>query len=724
MGIIAPERPSAIQQPPGRPEVDAALPPESPLSMPMQDFRARAARKSRRWPLPLQQRVSRIAVFGGGLALTVFATYQMFLVLDIGTLTTLELVVLVLFAALFIWIALAFTNAIAGFISCALAPLKGTPEEISAPPTTKTALLMPVYNEEPARVIGAIEAIRQSLTAHQVQHHFHIFILSDTTRADIWIAEEKAFLDLRARGDGGAGLFYRRRPRNIDRKSGNIADWVMRFGGAYPQMLVLDADSLMTGKAIIDLARNMERDPEAGLIQSVPLIINAVTVFGRIQQFSGRLYGHLIARGIATWQGGEGNFWGHNAIIRTSAFAQSAGLPHLLGPKPFGGHILSHDFVEAALLRRGGWKVYMVPEIAGSFEEGPSNPIDLAIRDRRWCQGNLQHAALLGMRGAHWLSRFNFASGIASYLAAPVWLIFLAAGMLISLQAKFIQPDYFPTAFSLFPNWPQQDPVRSIAVLIGTSVVLFGPKIMSFLSVILSSGQRRGYGGGMRLITGVIIETILTGLLAPSAMLTQSRCVISVLLGHDGGWQPQQRGDSGYSLMTLMRAYWIHTVLGFMLAAASYAVSPILFLWMSPVIGGLILTVPLVAIVSGSKTGRMFKKLRLLSTPEERQAPEIIYEAAAFRAAIQVDAAAAMQETDPLQQLFADPALLAAHISMLPPDKALASEPIDMPLLIGLAKLESAPTAEQVKRALTAAELTAVLASRRALAMLRTLPQS
>ena len=716
MGILAPEQAGKGSKAERQSDDFAALPPEAPLAMPTQEFRSYAT-STRLWSVPARQIASRIAVFGGGLALTVFATYQMFLVLDIGTLTTLELVVLVLFAALFVWIALAFTNVLAGFMSCTLTRQKAVLGEADLQISTRTALLMPIYNEEPARVIGAIEAICQSLEKSDALHLFDIFILSDTTRADIWIAEESAFLDLQTRAGGAARIFYRRRAKNIDRKSGNIGEWVMRFGDAYPLMLVLDADSLMTGEAIVRLVQGMERDPHAGLIQTVPLIINATTVFGQIQQFSGRLYGHLIARGIATWQGGEGNFWGHNAIIRTAAFAQCAGLPHLSGPKPFGGHILSHDFVEAALLRRGGWKVYMAPEIQGSFEEGPSNPVDLAIRDRRWCQGNLQHASLLWVKGLHWISRFHFASGIAAYLAAPIWLIFLAVGMLISLQAKFIQPDYFPTAFSLFPNWPQQDPVRSIAVLIGTSIVLFGPKMMGFLSAILSPAARRKYGGGTRLFAGVLIETLITGLLAPTAMLTQSRSVVSVLLGHDAGWHPQQRGNRGYSWATLLQAYWIHTALGLLLAAASYAVSPILFLWMSPVIAGLLLAVPLVAIVSGRGTGRMFKKLGLLTTQEERRPPEIIAQAAKFRAVIE----GTMEYGDPMQRVFGDASLLAAHLAMLPPDKALAAEPIDISLLVGLAKLESSRTFDEAKRMLTGAETTAVLSSRRAISILANL---
>src|SRR6202042_2078774 len=230
----------------------------------------------------------------------------------------------------------------------------------------------------------------------------------------IWIAEEAGFLALRERTGGDARIFYRRRPRNTARKSGNIAEWMRRFGGAYQQFLILDADSLMPGETLVRLVGAMERHPDVGLAQTLPIIPGASTLFARMQQFAGRVYGPLIAHGIAWWHGAEGNYWGHNALIRTRAFAEQAGLPELRGRRPFGGHIMSHDFVEAALLRRAGWSVWMVPALAGSYEEGPPNVPDMAIRDRRWCQGNLQHMAVLPARGLYWLSRMHMLVGIGS----------------------------------------------------------------------------------------------------------------------------------------------------------------------------------------------------------------------------------------------------------------------------------------------------------------------
>ncbi len=312
---------------------------------------------------------------------------------------------------------------------------------------------------------------------------FDVFILSDTTDPEVWIAEEAGFLALRERTGGQRRIFYRRRPKNTARKSGNIAEWVRRFGGAYQQFLILDADSLMTGETLVRLVGAMERHADVGLIQTLPIITGATTLFARMQQFAGRVYGPLIAHGIAWWHGAEGNYWGHNALIRTRAFAECAGLPELHGRKPFGGPIMSHDFVEAALMRRGGWAVHMVPGVRGSYEEVPPTLTDLAVRDRRWCQGNLQHAAVLPTRGLYPISRLHLLTGIGSYITAPLWLLFILTGILIAVQARFVQPDYFPAGKSLFPQWPVIDPVRAMWMFVGTMALLLVPKLLGCIAI-------------------------------------------------------------------------------------------------------------------------------------------------------------------------------------------------------------------------------------------------
>jgi membrane glycosyltransferase len=419
------------------------LPDEAPLPMPTQSLR-QASPRTRRFPsTPKAMALRRFVVIGGAIVMTGFGANEMYKVLAVNGATPLAIFMLALFVALFAWIALSFTSAIAGFISVIS---KGGSRLLTpgTPPTTRTALLMPTYNESPARIMAGLQAIDEELRPAQSQ--FDIFILSDTTNPEVWIEEEKAFLALRQKTNGAARIFYRHRAKNTARKAGNIAEWVTRFGGAYPQFLILDADSVMRGDTLIALARAMEAHPDVGLIQTLPIITGGTTLFARMQQFAGRVYGPVIAHGIAWWHGAEGNYWGHNALIRTQAFAEQAGLPELHGRKPFGGHILSHDFIEAALMRRGGWAIHMMPGLEGSYEESPPSLIDLAVRDRRWCQGNLQHTAILPARGLHWVSRMHLLTGIGSYITAPLWLLFLLSGILIALQARFIPPITSPAA--------------------------------------------------------------------------------------------------------------------------------------------------------------------------------------------------------------------------------------------------------------------------------------
>ncbi len=488
----------------------------------------------------------RLLVIGAAIALTIEGGHEMYRVFAVNGVTPLAIVMLLLFAALFGWIALSFTSGFAGF--CSL--LAGGGRRLGTGPggplpnlSTRTALLMPTYNEQPSRIFAGLQAIWESVRETGAAAQFDCFILSDTTNPDIWIAEEAGFLNLRQRTGDHAHIFYRHRPRNTARKSGNIAEWVSRFGGAYQQFLILDADSLMTGDTLVRLAGAMERHPDVGLIQTLPIITGATTLFARVQQFAGRVYGPLIAHGIAWWHGAEGNYWGHNAMIRTRAFAECAGLPELPGRKPFGGPIMSHDFVEAALLRRGGWAVHMVPGVPGSYEEVPPTLTDLAVRDRRWCQGNLQHAAVLPARGLHPISRLHLLTGIGSYITAPLWLLFILTGILIAVQARFVQPDYFPQGKSLFPQWPVVDPVRAMWMFVGTMGLLLVPKLLGCIAVLLRGTERRSFGV-MRLLGGTLLETLVAGLMAPVVMLTQTIDVVAILLGRDSGWNAQRRAPA------------------------------------------------------------------------------------------------------------------------------------------------------------------------------------
>ncbi|MGA8294076.1 MAG: glucans biosynthesis glucosyltransferase MdoH, partial [Rhodoplanes sp.] len=580
-----------------------------------------------------------VVIIGAAAAMTIAAAYEMYLVLVVGGLTLAEHVVLALFVVLFAWLAFSTASAFAGFVALLGSGVRTLDIDPLAPlpnVSSRTALLLPTYNEDARRLMSRLQAIYESVEATGQGDAFDFFVLSDTTDPDIWIAEEIEFFALRTRV-GEAQLFYRRRAENTERKAGNIGDWVTRFGGCYAQMIVLDADSLMTGDTVVRLAAAMEAHPHVGLIQTFPVIVNGTTLFQHLQQFAGRVYGPLIAHGIAWWHGGDSNYWGHNAVIRTEAFAACAGLPQLSGRKPIGGHILSHDFVEAALMRRGGYAVHLAPMLSGSYEETPPSLTDHAARDRRWCQGNLQHLGVLPARGLHWMSRLHLLTGIGAYITAPLWLVFLIVGILISLQAQFIRPEYFPRGFSLFPQWPAQDPVRAAWVFAGTMGLLVVPKLLGYLALLLRPDERRGCGGALRAFASLLIETLVSGLIAPVMMAMQSVAVAEILVGKDSGWQVQRRDDGTLPFRALARRYLGHTIVGFLLAAAAFSVSWPLFLWMTPVIVGLVLAIPLAAVTADAAFGRRLQRLGLLTTPEERNPPEVLRRANALARAAESD---------------------------------------------------------------------------------------
>ena len=519
--------------------------------------------------------------------------------------------------------------------------------------------------------------------------HFDYFILSDTTNPDAWIAEERAFLALRERLGPKSRLYYRHRPKNYHRKAGNIADFVTRWGGAYDHMLVLDADSLMTGECIARLALAMEEDPDAGIIQTLPLIINRNTLFARAQQFAAKVYGPVVAAGLSVWSGRDGNYWGHNAIIRTRAFAACCGLPDLPGRPPLGGHVLSHDFVEAALMRRAGYTVYMLHDLPGSYEESPPSLIDVATRDRRWCQGNLQHGRIIGARGLKLATRQHFATGIMSYLASPFWLFQLIVGIALVLQTTYIRPEYFSREFTLFPQWPRFDPERALALFGITMAVLLAPKFFGLVLMLLNAEGRRRAGGAVRLVASTVIEILLSALMAPILMVIQSGSVFQILLGRDTGWEPQRRDDGSIPLRDIIRRHRWHTVLGLLAGVSAFMIATSLFLWMSPTIIGLILAIPLSWLSGRLGAGLALKRLGLLMIPEETRTPAVVQRANAL---LVENRRLGFDDADGLLALYQDARLRQSHEAMLPPAPARRRGDIDPERVIAQAKIMDAAT--------------------------------
>ena len=701
---------AALQRP------ESFMPPEKHLDMPTQSLRRWSAAQERK-PIvehpKLGTWLARLFVFGGGLLLTGYGTYEMYQVVSVSRTTILQWMLVALFTINFSWIAVAFTSAVLGFFA-----LLRHPRAAAALPTSlvhRTAIVMPVYNEQTSRTYAALEAIYESVQATGLGDHFDYFILSDTTNPDAWVAEERAFIALRERLGPDARFYYRHRPKNYHRKAGNIADFVSRWGGHYEHMLVLDADSLMTGDCIVRLAATMEADPDAGIVQSLPLIINRNTLFARLQQFAARVTGPVIATGLAIWMGRDGNYWGHNAIIRTKAFAAQGGLPDLKGKPPLGGHILSHDFVEAALLRRAGWSVYMLPDLQGSYEESPPSLIDLSARDRRWCQGNLQHMRVITAKGLKLPTRQHFATGIMSYLASPFWLFQLIVGIALVLQTTYIRPEYFARDFRLYPIWPRFDPERALFLFALTMGILLAPKIFGLILMLIRGKERRASGGAFRLVVSALIEIILSALLAPILMLIQSGSVFQILLGRDTGWQPQRRDDGSIPLKDIVRRHRSHTVLGILAGISAFMIATSLFLWMSPTILGLLLAIPLSWLSGQLGAGLALKRLGLLMTPEEHEPPAIATRANELQIR---NGGFGFDDDDGLKALYADARLREKHIEMLPSIPHRKRGVIETDRALAEAKLMDAETIDEALEWLKAKERMVVMHDRALLEML------
>jgi membrane glycosyltransferase len=598
--------------------VEALVPPEKPLAMPEQSFQDR-----RGGPRPLprvsrQAQRARLFVFGIAAVLTAYATWEMYHVVGETKATVLQIVLVLLFASTFAWIALSTASALLGLFVILARTARDERTHPSSPPSSRTAIVMPIYNEDTIAVFASLRRMMCELVQQGQGSRFDLFVLSDSTNNEIRKRELEAARKMSRKLHKQIAVYYRNREVNEGKKAGNIADFVRRWGGHYESMIVLDADSYMTPEAIMELVKSMENDPHAGLIQTVPRLANGRTLFARMQQFASEVYAPVLTLGLALWHSDEGNYWGHNAIIRVKAFASACGLPKLAGRKPFGGHILSHDFIEAALLRRSGFAVYMRPDISGSYEGTPPTFADYAVRDRRWAQGNLQHSKIVPAAGLHWVGRFHLLNGIMTYLASPLWLLFMLTGLVLSWQAATFPPDYFPEGYSLFPTWPRFDAARALSLLGLSALILLAPKILALTTTLLDSETRRAAGGAVPLALSVVCEVLLSALLAPIAMLVQTRFVLDILLGREAGWETQQRQEKDAPLRLIVRQHLGHTLAGVALCFGTLMISTQVWLWLSPVWIGLCSAIPLVALTSRRSAGEFTRKGKLFVTPTER----------------------------------------------------------------------------------------------------------
>ncbi|MFP8967033.1 glucans biosynthesis glucosyltransferase MdoH [Pokkaliibacter sp. CJK22405] len=691
------------------PHAEPGTPEETPGAMPPQNLRQFGKEQRRKSVNPRGVKSSawrRLLVLGSALAISVYGINEMYGVISLAEITFIQYVILGLFALTFSWITVAFSSSIIGFL-CVVMRANRPYSRIETALSTKTAILMPTYNEEPHRIFASIEAMAEALNEAGEGHSFDWFIISDTTDPDIALQEEACLLTIRERLGSKSRVYYRRRRKNTARKAGNVADFCRRWGKAYEHLLVLDADSLMEADTIIQLARRMEADPDAGLIQTIPNLINGTTLIARLQQFASRTYGPVVGTGLSWWVHKEGNFWGHNAIIRRQAFMDSAGLPDLPGKPPFGGHILSHDFVEASLIRRAGWSIIIADDLPGSYEESPPSIIDLAVRDRRWCQGNLQHSRVVGAKGLHWVSRTHHLTGIMSYLSSPLWLALILAGLALSLQAQFIRPEYFTDEFSLFPSWPRMDAARALQLFFFTMIILFGPKVLGLLAFMVDNKQRKQAGGFFRLLLSFLVEVILSALVAPIMMLIHSGAVFSILLGRDSGWNPQRRDDGSMPWADLFFRHRWHMAMGIFLTAAAYLNSLDLLAWLAPALVGMLLSVPLSMFTGSQSVGRWFKKAGIMRTPEEKAPPAI-----RLKMDEVVDQYREAVKTSPtLAELATHPVLVETHLTLVDAVPLRPRGEFEAPEAMANMKIEEAETIEEAVSFLSDKEKSMVLST-------------
>lgn len=554
------------------------------------------------------------------LATTTLASSRLWDVLRVDGLTASEALFLALVTILFAWISIAFWTAVlgawalrAGSAYSSLARPDGEDPRLCNS-RTRTAILFPIRNEELSRLYSGIKAIADCLCEHQVFDRFDIFVLSDSKGDEVVTTERRATAHLRDHTE--VNLYYRNRTDNSGRKSGNIADFCRNWGAQYDYMVILDADSLMTAQTLVRLVRLMDANPRSALIQTPPVLTGRDSLFARIQQFASSVYGSLFSSGLALLLGDGGNYWGHNAIIRVRPFMRYCGLPRLRGPAPFGGEILSHDFVEAALLRRAGWGVHMAADLGGSYEEPPPTLIDFLKRDRRWCQGNLQHLPLVFAQRFRAESRWHLANGVMSYISSPLWLVLIVISVAVMLQQHHVVPVQF---FGPYPvlSWPKSNTAAFAALAGAMAFLLLAPKALALILMISDPVSRTSHGGALALTLGVTLESLFSVLFAPIAMLSHSHFVARILLGKTGGWGTQQRTEHRQAWGTLIRTFAPHTIVALAATLLIYFYIPGSLWWFAPILIGPLLSIPLSALGASVHAGRWLRRCRIFATPAE-----------------------------------------------------------------------------------------------------------
>jgi len=537
--------------------------------------------------------------------------------------------IICIFIVLFAWISITFWTGLIGFIMLMRGgdpltdPGKNDQDTDEILSKTTTAIIVPVYNEDVPRVFARLQAMYESLTEIGQLEHFSFFVLSDTNQEPLYRQEEDAWVELCQRLGGSGRIFYRRRKIRIHQKSGNIGDFCRRWGTQYKYMIPLDADSLMSGQSMVNMVKIMEARRDIGILQTAPKGVNQESLISRINQFTSYAYGPLLLAGSHFLQLNDAGFWGHNAIVRLEPFMKFCALPKLPGSPPFGGEILSHDFIEAALMRRAGWSVRLAYDLEDSYEELPPNLLEELERDCRWCRGNIQHLRLMFMRGISFGHRFLFFNGNMFYFSAFLWFVLLVLMTVYAIIDYFHRPQYFPLQHSLFPDWPVQYRLLSMDLLMVTLVLLFLPKILSIIWIVLT-GKGCLFGGLPRLSLSVLLETIFSIFMAPIRMFFHSWFVLASLSGEKFDWKKQSRSLKKITFLEACKAHWFGCVMALIWAIIAFEVNQTLFLWLSVIVVPLIFAIPVSMFTSYPQVGKFFRKSGVFLTPVEIHPPKVM----------------------------------------------------------------------------------------------------
>jgi membrane glycosyltransferase len=475
------------------------------------------------------------------------------------------------------------------------------------PAVGRLAIVMPVFNEVPEQVFRHLRAMVESLDAAAAGDGFEVFVLSDSNDPAIIADEEARFRAFREEDRRPARLHYRRRRANVGFKAGNLWDFVQHQGCRFEFMLVLDADSLMSARSIQRLVRIMRQRPTIGILQPLIVGLPATSTFARIFQFGMRHGMRVYATGLAWWQGDSGPYWGHNALIRVAPFREQCELPVLPGAPPLGGHVLSHDQLEAVLMRRAGFEVRLLPLEDGSFEQNPPSLPEFMRRDLRWCQGNMQYFGLLGLDGIRPMGRVQLLLAIMMYLNSPFWLAFLMLGL-----AQVMAGGGFAYAI---------DPALGVGLLGFMLGMTFMPKILGVLDALVDRRTREGFGGPSRLLAGTATELVFSILIGPLLALAHSIFIGGLALGRRVHWAAQDRTGRALGWREVIGGLWPQTVLGLAILGYLAWLAPAILPWAAPLILGLVLAPVFARVTSSPRLGRLLVKSGLCATPEELQPP-------------------------------------------------------------------------------------------------------